>query len=114
MDEDCGTLRKPMAADETIHAAQVLNLPYLAEIARYIENPRNWPEALRVFAYGITTTESVEHQDRLLSELLLNSTRLQSAESNEETVATLARGTGSNVGLVRLFAKQIGVRLKRS
>jgi len=96
-----------------IHAAEVLNLPYLAEIAKYTENPRNWPEALRMFAYGVSTTDKVEHQDRLLSELIMNSTFLQSAESNEETIIALARSTRSDVKALRLFAKQAGVKLKR-
>lgn len=98
---------------DRLHASDVLNFPYLREIAKYIEHPRNWPEAIRVFAYGITTTPETHSQDRMLEDLLKNSTFLQSSVSNEGVIAALARSTGSNRALLRQFALQIGVRVKR-
>jgi hypothetical protein len=56
---------------------------------------------------------SDEVRDTMLAGILLPATRWGSKETNEEYVAWLARTLKSDLELLRSFAKQVGVRLRR-
>ncbi|HKM91409.1 MAG TPA: hypothetical protein VJX29_12415 [Candidatus Acidoferrales bacterium] len=96
-------------------AADILDWEHLCRLAEYVEpsRVRRWEQALRVFAYAFTSTADVERQDQLLAELLQNATVHTSIASAEEVVAKLAKDTNSDVVLLREFARQCGVRLRR-
>ena len=98
-----------------LSAADVLNWDYLKKIGEYLD-PSERPDpskALRGFAYAFVSTGSEEIRDEMLAEILLNATRWSSVEANEEYVAWLARMLKSDLVLLRSFAKQVGVRLRR-
>ncbi len=98
-----------------LNAVDVLNWEYLVEIGEFLE-PDHKPtpnEAIRGFAYSFVSTASEEIRDTMLTAILLNATRWSSAEKNEEYVAWLARALKSDLALLRNFAKQVGVRLRR-
>lgn len=94
-------------------AADVLNWDYLCEIAELVEKPRNWREGARRFAYRFTSTADIEAQNRMLTDLLINATANQSVDAAEDVVEALADSLGTPHTLLRDYAKQIGVRLKR-
>jgi hypothetical protein len=99
-----------------IRSADVLNWDYLCEISQYVdpsEAARNLQDALAVFAYAFTSTADPDVQDRLLRDLLVRATFAHSADSAEEIVRLLARRTRSDLRLLRQFARQCGIRLKR-
>ncbi len=99
-----------------IEAVDVLNWDYLAEIGEFFEpgHELTAAEAIRAFAYSFVSTASDEARDAMLTQILLNATRWSSAEKNEEYIVWLARMLKSDLGLLRSFARQVGVRLKRS
>ena len=96
-------------------AVDILDWEHLCHLAEYVEpsRVRRWDQALKVFAYAFTSTADADRQDQLLADLLRNATVHTSVASAEEVVAKLAGDTNSNVGSLREFAKQCGVRLKR-
>ena len=102
-------------AEENLDAVDVLNWEYLVKIATFFEEweVKHLHQAIRTFAYGFTSTDSVEKQNSLLACWLENATHLQSAETAEEIVSTLAELTCSDLQSLRRFAKQNGIRLKR-
>ena len=108
-------MAKEEKKEKEIEAIDVLNWDYLAEIGEFFEPGHELTagEALRAFAYSFVSTASDEARDTMLTQILLNATRWSSAEKNEEYVAWLARMLKSDLGLLRSFAKHVGVRLRR-
>lgn len=102
---------------DRLSAADVLNWSYLCKISEYIE-PRaagtNIASAIAVFAYSITSTADMDTQDEILADLLTRATYMHCAESAEAVLKTFARLTRSNLELIREFARQVGIRLKRN
>src|SRR5271170_719197 len=98
-----------------IRAVDVLAWEHLCSLAEYLEPSRvwRWDQALGVFACAFTSTADADRQDQLLAELSQNATAHTSITSAEEVVARLAKDTNSDVVLLREFAKQYGVRLRR-
>ncbi len=98
-----------------IRAVDVLDWEHLCRLAEYVEPSRvkHWEQALKVFAYAFTSTADADRQDAILADLLRNATVHTSIASAEEVVAKLAKDTKSDVVLLREFAKQCGVRLRR-
>ena len=99
--------------NDRLHAVEILDWDYLCKVGERVEPIRNINDAVKSFAYNFTGTESVELQDRMLSDWLVNATYNQSAESSEEVVAVLAYHLQSDRNMLRAFARQAGVRLKR-
>jgi len=101
--------------DPKKRAADILDWERMCSLAEYVEpsRVRRWEEALKMFAYAFTSTADAERQDQLLGELLRNATVHTCVASAEEVVAKLAKDTNSDVVLLREFAKQCGVRLRR-
>lgn len=98
-----------------LNAIDVLNWDYLLEIGEFFE-PNHKPtpaEAIRAFAYSFVSTASDEARDAMLTAILQNATRWSSVEANEEYVTWLARVLKSDLALLRNFARQVGVRLRR-
>jgi hypothetical protein len=99
----------------TLTAVDVLNWDYLVEIGEFFE-PREKitpAEAIRAFAYSLVSTASEETRNAMLTSILQNATRWSSTETNEIYVAWLARMLKSDLALLRRFAKQVGVRLRK-
>ncbi len=101
--------------EQKIDAADIFDWNYLVEIGVKLDlsEVRTFPDALRLFAYDFTSAAKIEHQNQILADWLRRATHLQSAESAEEVLACLAANTRANLELLRRFARQNGVRLKR-
>jgi hypothetical protein len=102
-------------SEERLHAVDILDWDYLCAIAENLEPSelRTWNHGLRYFASQFTSTGNVVEQDRLLRDLLRNSTAHMSSESAEAVVVALARDTHADREQLCKFAKQSGVRLRR-
>jgi len=99
---------------KTLDAVDVLNWEYLARIGEIVPDRASDPEmAFRGFAYDFTSTASEEIRNQMLVEILKNATFRTSVEANEEFVAHLANRFRSDQALLRQFAKENGIRLKR-
>ena len=99
-----------------INAADIFDWDHLVQIGTYLERNeiRTLEDAIRVFAYAFTSLANVADQDRLLAGWIQRATYLQSRDTPEEILAALADHTHGRLKLLREFAKQNGVRLKRS
>src|SRR5271157_719644 len=84
-----------------------------SSVGEYIEHPRNWAKGTRLFAYDFASTADVEKQNRMLFDLLRNATARQSADSAEDVISALASSLNSDKELLREFARQNGIRLRR-
>jgi hypothetical protein len=103
-----------MAEKNKLDAIDILNWDYLVKIGEFIEpDDLTAPEAIRAFAYSFVSTASDEVRQAMLTSILVNSTRWCTTETNEEYVAWLARMLKSDLKLLRDFARQVGVRLRR-
>lgn len=100
---------------QRLDAADVLNWDRLCEIAEYIESQdmRTFADGMKFFAYGFTSTADVQAQNRMLQDLLEKATYGHSRESNEDVIERLAAWLRSPQELLREFAEQNGIRLKR-
>ncbi len=95
-------------------AVDVLNWDYLVKISDYVEvRGRSSDEALRGFAYAFTSTSDETVRNEMLRELLVNATANCSKQAAEEFVAWLSTALHSDVGKLRKFAKENGIRLKK-
>ena len=99
-----------------IDAADIFDWDRLCEMAAYMElrEVRTFMDAVRMFAYTFTSTHRVDDQNTLLADWIRNATHLQSRETAEEVLAALAEQAHGDLELLREFAKQNGVRLKRN
>lgn len=97
-------------------ACDVLNWDCLVELSQYSDPAatRDTTEIIGVFAYTITKTGDEDERDRILTNLLRNSTYGSRPDDNEIFLLFLAGRTKSELEPLRKFAKQVGVRLKRS
>ncbi len=103
-----------MAKKRMLDAADVLNWDYLVEIAEYVEGKAGTPwMALKGFAYAFTSTAKEEIRNQMLRDLLFNATCRGSKDDAEELVARLAYHLKSDHGLLRQFAKERGINLKK-
>lgn len=102
--------------DPKIDAADIFDWDRLCQMAAYMElhEVRTFTDALRMFAYAFTSTPRVGDQNAQLADWIRNATHLQSRETAEEVLAALAEQLHGDLGLLREFAKQNGVRLKRN
>lgn len=102
-------------SEERLHAVDILDWDYLCGIAENLEpgELRTWNQGLRYFADQFTSTGNVEQQDRLLRDLLRNSTAHSSVETAAIVVGALARDTHTDREQLRRFAKQRGIRQRR-
>lgn len=102
-------------AQEKINALDVFDWDYLCKIGvnHSRHEIRTLQHAVEVFAYQLTSMQDQEQQNRLLSCWIQNATFLQSTTTAEEVLSALARYTRANLEVLRRFAKQNGVRLKR-
>lgn len=102
--------------EETLDAADIFDWSYLVEIGVQLDlsEIRSFPDAIRMFAYSFTSAAKTEHQNQMLADWLRRATHLQSPETAEEVLAALAVHTKADLELLRRFARQNGVRLKRS
>jgi hypothetical protein len=98
-----------------IDAVDVFDWDYLVRIARFLELHalRKVEHAIQLFAYRFTAMASVEDQNRFLYEWIRDATHLQSREGAEEILAVLAKHAHGSIDLLRIFAKQNGIRLKK-
>jgi hypothetical protein len=98
-----------------IHAVDVLNWDYLNVISsRADDEAITLSEGLAIFAHDFISTADDLRRDMMLAELLLNATAHQSKETAEKVVARLAAALKSDLVMLRSFAKQAGVRLKKN
>ena len=97
-----------------LDAGDVLNWDYLCEIAEWIEKPKDWKQGARHFAYRFTSTGDAAKQNVMLSDLLLNATANQSIEAAEDVIESLSTSLNTDMSLLREFAKQCGIKLKKA
>src|SRR5579859_899334 len=99
-----------------IDAADIFDWDRLCEMAAYMElnEVRTFMDAVRMFAYAFTSTARVDDQNTLLADWIRNATHLQSRETAEAVLAALAEQAYGDLDLLRDFAKQNGVRLRRN
>jgi|SRR5580692_10443583 hypothetical protein len=99
-----------------LNAVDVVNLDYLRSIAQPHESTvwtTDFERALEIFAFNFLSVPDIDSQDAVLRILLENATFGQSAESNEDTIQTFAYFIRTHPYLLRAFAKQEGILLKR-
>ncbi len=98
-----------------INAADIFDWDHLVQIGAYLERNeiRTLEDAIKVFAYAFTSLANVADQDRLLAEWIQRATHFQSRNTSEEILAALASHAHGDLELLRKFAKQYGIRLKR-
>jgi hypothetical protein len=104
----------PAMPETTLDAADVLDWNHLCNIAEHVEAPKNWNDGAKRFAYWFTSSGDVAAQNTMLTDLLLNATYKQSPEAAEEVIGAMCTSLGANREKLRGFAKQIGIKLKRS
>lgn len=104
-----------MNKEKRLNAVDVLNWDYLVKIGEIVDESARDPEmAFKGFAYAFTSTASEENRNQMLLDILRNATRVSSVDTNEEFVAHVAARFKSDLSLLRRFAKENGIRLKRS
>ncbi len=101
--------------EHEVDAVDVFDWNHLVEIGVNLDlaQVRNLADAVRLFAYAFTSVSKIEDQNRMLAEWLGRATYKQSAETAEAILASLAAYTRANLELLRTFARQNGVRLRR-
>jgi hypothetical protein len=99
-----------------LNAIDVVDVEYLHSIARDpggIVWTTDIETAMTVFAYSFLEAPDVESQNEVLRLLLEHATFGTSTETNEDTIAHFADFFCLHRQLLRTFAKQEGIRLKR-
>lgn len=100
-----------------LDAVDVLNWEYLVEISEHTEADENgrasFDEALRGFAYSFTSTASEDNRNEMLRDILHNATCRNAKDTNEIFIAELSQILKCDYGLLRQFAKERGINLKR-
>jgi len=99
--------------ENNLDAVDAVNWEYLCKIREKFDPPKSKQEIFENFAWELTSIPRKEHQTLFLAWWLQNATYLQSAETNEEVIATVASIFNSDLNKLREFAKQQGIRLKR-
>jgi hypothetical protein len=99
----------------SIDAADIFDWEYLAEIGEKLDlsEVRTLGDAVRLFAFDFTSASKTEHQNAILADWLRRATHLQSAETAEEVLKCLALSTKGELKLLRRFARENGVRIRR-
>jgi hypothetical protein len=99
-----------------LRACEVLNWDRLVELSQYIDpdQVRQTTEVFAVSAYAITQTADEDVRDRLLTDILVRAAYGSRPENNQRFLVLLAEKTKSDLELLRRFAKQVGVQLKKS
>jgi hypothetical protein len=99
-----------------LRAVDVLDWEYLCSIANEHAD-LVWTTDIRTaverFAFDFTQAADDDDRDEILTRLLQLMTFGHSAETNEGTIAQFARFLCADVGLVRAYGKQQGIRLTR-
>lgn len=101
--------------EQKVDAVDVFDWSYLVQIGTISEpwQVQGFADAVRLFAYLFTSAAKIEQQNQLLADWLRGATHLQSAETAEEILATIAKHMRGNLELLRRFARQNGVRIRR-
>ena len=107
-------MEDPKMPESTLDAADILDWDYMCEISELVEYPKNWSDGAKRFAYRFTSCGDVEGQNTMLADLLFNATYKQSTEAAEEVIDALCKSLGADREKLRGFARQIGIKLKRS
>jgi len=101
-------------ADKKLDAIDVVNWDYFVEIAECpTERPRTADEAAKGFAYAFTSTADEEIRNQMLLDILKNGTRTGSVYSCEDFIRNAAGIFHCDSKLLRRFAKEGGIRLRR-
>ncbi len=99
---------------KNLDASDVLNWEYVIKIAVKLDDPpETAEEAMGAFSYDFTSTDDEERRNVMLCDIIKNATDHQSRAAAEEVLVSLSRLLGSDLELLRAFAKQNGVKLKR-
>jgi hypothetical protein len=101
---------------DKLNAIDVVDVEYLRSVARdpgRIVWTTDIQSAIAVFAYNFLEAPDTEAQNEVLRILLENATFGHSTDSNEDTIAYFAEYICTHRHLLRTFAKQEGIRLKR-
>jgi hypothetical protein len=100
---------------ETIDAVEIFDWDYLVEIGLHLEpyEIETVYHAAQFFAYSFTSTGNTQEQNRVLLKWIELATFNQSRDTAEDILLEVATATKANLPLLRLFAKQNGIRLKR-
>ena len=102
-----------LMSGEKLDAADVLNWEYMVQIGEQIQSPKSWREGARRFAYLFVSTGDRQAQNTMLADLLSRATDGQSTETVEEILEALALSLHANRSLLKEYAKQIGIRVRR-
>jgi hypothetical protein len=101
---------------DKLRAIDVLNWDYLVSLSELFdpsEKIKTADHALRAFAYSFVSTANNDHRDGMLAAILTNATRWNSSGPNETYVRWLSQMLDSDLDLLRNFAKQVSVSLRR-
>lgn len=101
--------------EERIDAADIFDWEHLAEVGEKLDlgEIRTLTDAVRLFAYDFTSASKTEHQNAILADWIRRATHLQSAETAEDVLKCLALYTKGDLKLLRRFARENGVRIRR-
>jgi hypothetical protein len=101
--------------EQKVDAADIFDWNHLVAIGTISElsQVQNFADASRFFAYIFTSAAKIEDQNRLLADWLRDATYLQSADTTEEILAKVAEHMRGNLDLLRSFARQNGIRIRR-
>jgi hypothetical protein len=101
--------------EQKVDAVDIFDWNHLVQIGTISEpwQVQGFADGIRLFAYLFTSTAEIEHQNQLLADWLGDATYLQSADTSEEILATVAKHMRGNSELLRRFAKQNGIRIRR-
>jgi hypothetical protein len=103
-----------MAKQDPLNAIDVVSWDYLVQVGEYVEERAHTAEdALRGFAYAFTSTADEEIRNTMLLDILKNGTRTGSVYACEDFVSNLASWLHCDPKVLRQFAKERGVRLRR-
>jgi len=89
-------------------------IPHVVGVPKWFSVPPISGTQWRQCIVRVTSLANLADQDRLLAGWIQRATYLQSRDTSEEILAALADHTHGRLKLPREFAKQNGVRLKRS
>lgn len=105
-----------MTTPKKLDAVSVLNWDHLCKIAEPLDDDLKAytsEQAQKAFAYGFISTADDEIRNSMLVSILKNACTGMSAETNEEFVARLTTLFQCDLQLLRQFAKENGIKLKR-
>jgi hypothetical protein len=102
---------------EKLNACDVLNWKYLLELSGkhdpVMQKKSTLADGLAKLAYDLTQTGNEQIRTKQLSEFLHNLTDNTSVDAAEELLKCLAGLLRCDLGKLRQFSKENGVRLKR-